>query len=71
MALRAVKFSLNLSPETQVPKPVENPIDADVTNVSAIAAPAIFKSCAKIFEVEPTADVLKADMPVPTLKAYF
>ena len=48
MALRAVKFSLNLSPETQVPKPVENPIDADVTNVSAIAAPAIFKSCAKI-----------------------
>ena len=51
MAFRAVKFSLNLSPETQVPKPVENPIDADVTNVSAIAAPAIFKSCAKIFEL--------------------
>ena len=73
--MRAVKLILNLSPETHVANPVEKPIDADVTNVSAIAAPDILNPNGFIiFAVEPTAgieELLNTVTPVPALNAYF
>ena len=74
MALRTVKLTLNLSPETHVANPVEKPIDADVTKVSAIAAPAMLNPNGFImFAVEPVAaeELLHVVTPAPALNAYF